>query len=50
MNNMANTADKDVENNKVIAAVGYVWILCLVPLFLKDAHRDPLIHGIILDD
>ncbi|MCB9803185.1 hypothetical protein H6761_04235 [Candidatus Nomurabacteria bacterium] len=27
--------EKDIENNKVIAALSYVWILCLVPLFLK---------------
>lgn len=26
---------KDVEENKVIAALSYLWILCLVPLFLK---------------
>lgn len=25
----------DIEKNKVIAAIGYIWILCLVPLFLK---------------
>lgn len=26
---------KDIDENKVIAAIGYIWILCLVPLFLK---------------
>ncbi len=26
---------KDIEENKTIAAIGYVWILCLVPLLLK---------------
>lgn len=25
----------DIESNKVVAAIGYIWILCLVPLFLK---------------
>lgn len=26
---------KDIESNKFLAALSYVWILCLVPLFLK---------------
>lgn len=26
---------KDIADNKVIAALSYVWILCLVPLLLK---------------
>ena len=42
---MANTADKDVESNKVIAAVGYVWILCLVPLFLKRHSKFAQFHA-----
>jgi fumarate reductase subunit D len=25
----------DIEKNKVVAAMSYLWILCLVPLFLK---------------
>jgi len=29
------TSNRDVDENKVLAAVSYVWILCLVPLFLK---------------
>lgn len=33
---MKNTPeDKSIEENKVIAAIGYIWILCLAPLFLK---------------
>lgn len=26
---------EDIEKNKVVAAVSYIWILCLLPLFLK---------------
>lgn len=26
---------EDIESNKVVAAIGYIWILCFVPLFLK---------------
>ena len=29
------TKTEDIENNKTVAAIGYIWILCLVPLFLK---------------
>ena len=29
------TKTEDIEKNKVVAGIGYVWILCLVPLFLK---------------
>jgi len=37
--------DKDVEDNKVIAAIGYVWILCLVPLFLKRHSKFAQFHA-----
>lgn len=30
---------KDIEENKVVAALSYVWILCLVPLFLKKNSK-----------
>lgn len=26
---------EDIESNKVVAAISYIWILCFVPLFLK---------------
>lgn len=26
---------KDIEDNKVMAAISYLWILCLVPLLVK---------------
>ena len=37
--------DKDVEDNKVIAAIGYVWILCLVPLFLRRHSKFAQFHA-----
>ena len=43
--------DKDIEDNKVLAAIGYVWILCLVPLFLKRKSKFAQFHakqGLIL--
>lgn len=43
--------DKDIENNQVIAAVGYIWILCLIPLFLKRDSKFAQFHakqGLIL--
>jgi len=43
--------DKDIEDNKVLAAIGYVWILCLVPLFLKRNSKFAQFHakqGLIL--
>ena len=45
------SSDKDIEENKVMAAIGYVWILCLVPLFLKRKSKFAQFHakqGLIL--
>jgi uncharacterized membrane protein len=36
---------KDVEDNKVIAAIGYLWILCLVPLLGKKSSKFAQHHG-----
>ena len=36
---------KDVEENKVIAAVGYLSILCLVPLLMKKNSPFAQFHG-----
>jgi fumarate reductase subunit D len=36
---------KDIEENKLIAAIGYVWILCLVPLLLKRDSKYAQFHG-----
>ena len=30
---------KDVEENAVMAALSYIWILCFVPLFLKKKSK-----------
>ncbi|MBU1130793.1 hypothetical protein KJ840_01535 [Patescibacteria group bacterium] len=43
--------DKDIEENKMLAAIGYVWILCLIPLFLKRDSKFAQFHakqGLIL--
>lgn len=37
--------DNDVEENKTIAAIGYIWILCLVPLLLKRDSKFAQYHG-----
>lgn len=36
---------KDIEDNKVIAAIGYLWILCLVPLLAKKDSKFAQFHG-----
>jgi len=36
---------KDIEENKAIAAIGYVGILCLVPLFAKKDSKFAQEHG-----
>ena len=37
--------DKDVEDNKILAAIAYLWILCLVPLFLKRDSKFAQFHA-----
>ena len=36
---------KDIEENKSIAAVGYIWILCFIPLFLKRDSKFAQFHA-----
>ena len=36
---------KDIEETKVIAAIGYIWILALIPLFLKRGSPFARFHG-----
>lgn len=36
---------KDIEDNKVLAAIGYVGILCLIPLLAKKDSRFAQEHG-----
>ncbi len=37
--------DKDIKENKLIAALSYVWILCLVPLLLKRDSKFAQFHA-----
>lgn len=37
--------DKDIEENKVIAAIGYIGILCLIPLLAKRESKFAQFHG-----
>lgn len=42
---------KDIEDNKVMAAISYLWILCLVPLLIKRESKFAQAHakqGLIL--
>ena len=36
---------KDIEYNKVVAAIGYLGILCLIPLLLKPKSKFAKFHG-----
>lgn len=36
---------KDIEDNKVVAAIGYIGILCLIPLILKPKSKFAKFHG-----
>ena len=40
-----NTDRKDIEQNKYIAAIGYLFFLCLVPLILKQGSKFAQFHG-----
>ncbi len=42
---MAETKNKDIEQNKVIAAIGYIFILCLLPLLGKKDSEFAQFHG-----
>lgn len=42
---------QDIKDNTLIAAIGYIWILCFVPLFLKKKSKFAQFHakqGLIL--
>ncbi len=39
------STDKDVEDNKTIAALSYLWILCLVPLLGKKDSKYAQFHA-----
>ena len=42
---MTETTKKDIEENKLVAAIGYLGILCLVPLLLKKDSPYAQHHG-----
>lgn len=37
--------DKDVEDNKTVAALSYIWVLCLVPLITKKDSKFAQFHA-----
>ena len=36
---------QDINDNKVIAAIGYIGVLCLIPLLLKKDSKFAQFHG-----
>lgn len=36
---------KEIEEGKIFAVLGYIGILCFVPLFLKKENKFALFHG-----
>ncbi len=50
-NKSAVNKDKDIEKNKEVAALSYIWVLCLVPLLTKKRSKFAQFHakqGLIL--
>lgn len=44
-------AKQDIRENSFLAAIGYIWILCFIPLFLKRKSKFAQFHakqGLIL--
>ncbi|MDP2812464.1 MAG: hypothetical protein Q8O32_02105 [bacterium] len=41
--NMSDT--KDIEENKLLAALGYIWVLCFIPLLLKRKSKFSQFHA-----
>ena len=41
----ANPQDKEIEEGRPFAFLSYLWILCLIPLFLKRDNRFAIFHG-----
>ena len=40
-----NTQDKVVEDGKIYAVIGYLGILCIIPLLIKKENKFALFHG-----
>lgn len=36
---------QDIEDNNTVAAIGYIWALCLIPLLLKKDSKFAQFHG-----
>ena len=45
MEKITQNSAKDVEQNKMFAALGYIGVLCLVPLLLKKESKFAQHHG-----
>lgn len=37
--------DKEIQDGKIFAVIGYLGILCIVPLLLKKENKFALFHG-----
>ena len=37
--------DKEIQEGKIYAVIGYLWILCFIPLLLKRENKFALFHG-----
>jgi uncharacterized membrane protein len=44
-NSSQSTQDADIQDGKFFAAVGYLSVLCFVPLFLKKQNKFAQFHG-----
>ena len=42
---MENQDQHDIDNNRIVAAIGYVFILCLLPLLGKKESKFAQFHG-----
>lgn len=45
LNSLSDGDKKDIEQNKIIALLSYLWLLCLVPLLLKPKSDFCKFHG-----
>ena len=45
LSTMENQDQHDIDNNRIVAAIGYVFILCLLPLLGKKESKFAQFHG-----
>lgn len=43
--NKINDGNKDIDEGKIYAVIGYLGILCLIPLLLKRENKFAMFHG-----